>query len=313
MIKVTIIVPVYNVEAYLDKCLNTLVNQTLKEIQVIVVNDGSKDDSYKIIENYAEEFNDKIVYIKKENGGLSDARNAGLPYATGDYIGFVDGDDYVDITMFEKMYTAAKRGNADIVECDYYKVYNKKLKPKIGKIYEIKDMMVKARVCAWNRIVKREIIMNNGILFPKGLQYEDNEYLYKLIPHISKIEFIKEPLYYYVQRDNSICQTFDGRVTDIYQVMDNVFEYYKKNDLYNKYKDQLEYITAKKYLSSSFFRIVRINNKEIRKKILSENWERLLNIFPLWNKNLILKNSSSLLDIFVKSQNRFTYIVYTKL
>ena len=114
-IKVSVIVPVYNVEAYLDKCLNSLVNQTLKEIEIIVVNDGSKDNSEKIIEKYKEKYPEKIKYYKKENGGLSSARNYGLKYAIGEYVAFVDSDDYVDLKMYEKMINLANLENSDIV------------------------------------------------------------------------------------------------------------------------------------------------------------------------------------------------------
>ena len=127
MPKVSVIVPVYNVEKYIDKCLESLVNQTLKDIEIIIVNDGSTDNSIKIVEEYKEKYKNKIIYLEKENGGLSDARNYGIQYAKGEYIAFLDSDDYVDRKMYEKLYNKAIENNSDIVECDFYWKYTNKL------------------------------------------------------------------------------------------------------------------------------------------------------------------------------------------
>ena len=122
MVKVSVIVPVYNVYDYLGKCLDSLVNQTLKDIEIIVVNDGSPDNSEEIIDIYKKKYKCIKAY-KKENGGLSDARNYGIKRAQGEYIAFIDSDDYVDTQMLEKMYQKAKKDNLDIVVCDVYNVY----------------------------------------------------------------------------------------------------------------------------------------------------------------------------------------------
>ena len=118
MKKVSIIVPVYNVENYLEKCLNSLVAQTLQEIEIVVVNDGSTDNSQAIIQDFQSRFPDKIKTFQKQNGGLSDARNFGLKHSSGEFIGFVDSDDYVSETMFEEMYTLAKVHQAQMVICN---------------------------------------------------------------------------------------------------------------------------------------------------------------------------------------------------
>jgi glycosyltransferase involved in cell wall biosynthesis len=248
------------------------------------------------------------------NGGLSDARNTGLQYAQGEYIGCIDGDDYVDITMFEKMYTLAKNGNADMAECDYYHVYGNKLKPKIGKIYQLNNIIITARVSAWNKIYKRELLENSKITYPVGLQYEDVEYFYKLIPYLNKVGFVKEPLYYYVQRQNSICHTYNEQIMDIFCIFDNILKYYKEINLYRKYEKQLEYIYTKQILTDSFNRIIRIQNRKLKNRLLYENWQGLLDRFPNWRKNPVLQNNNSLLNIFLKSQNQFTYnFIYPKL
>ena len=114
-IKVSVIVPVYNVEAYLERCLDSLVKQTLEEMEIIVVNDGTKDNSQAIIDRYAAAYPQKVISLIKENGGLSDARNYGIPYAHGEYIGFVDSDDYLNVTMYQKLYDRADETDSVIV------------------------------------------------------------------------------------------------------------------------------------------------------------------------------------------------------
>ena len=134
MPKVSIIVPIYNVEMYIEKCLETLVNQTLKDIEIILVNDGSKDSSAEIAKKYLEKYPEKIIYLEKENGGLSDSRNYGLPHAKGEYIAFLDSDDYVEENMYEEMYELAKKEDSDMVQCNFYWEYPDKNKKKIGEL-----------------------------------------------------------------------------------------------------------------------------------------------------------------------------------
>ena len=141
MYKVSVIVPIYNVEKYIKKCLNSLVNQTLQEIQIILVNDGSKDKSGEIAKEYAQMYKNKILYLEKENGGLSDARNYGIPYAEGEYIAFIDSDDYIDENAYEEMYDKAKKENSDYVECDFIWEYPNK--NKIDRYKEYTDL------CDW--------------------------------------------------------------------------------------------------------------------------------------------------------------------
>ena len=114
MPKVSVIVPIYNVEKYIEKCINSLLSQTLEDIQIILVNDGSKDNSGNIAKEYEKNNKDRVIYVEKENGGLSDARNYGLKYATGDFIAFLDSDDYIEKNAYEEMYNKAIDGNSII-------------------------------------------------------------------------------------------------------------------------------------------------------------------------------------------------------
>ena len=313
MPKVSVIVPVYNVEKYIEKCLQSLTNQTLQDIEIIIVNDGSKDNSKKIVESFMEKFPQKIIYLEKTNGGLSDARNYAIPYATGEYIAFLDSDDYIEVDMYEKMYEIAKKENSDLVECDFYWEYPKKIKEDVGQVYyDKKEMLEKVRVVAWNKLIRKSILEKTKIIFPKGYRYEDVEFTYKLIPHLNKVSFLKKPCIHYVQRDNSISNSQNERTKEIFDVLDNVIKYYKENDYYEEYKQQLEYVYTRFLLCSSLLRMCKIKDKQIRKELLCDTWKNLNSKFPEWKKNKILKNKGWK-NIYMKTVNRYTFKIYCKI
>ena len=268
MPKISIIVPVYNVEKYIDKCLKSLVNQTLKDIEIIIVNDGSLDRSEEIIEKYVKDNPTKIKYYEKKNGGLSSARNYGLEYATGEYIAFLDSDDYVEINMYEEMYNLAKKENADMVECDFIWEweYGKKIFDTRREYETKEEMMRKPRVVAWNKIYKRENI--NKIRFPEGLIYEDMDFFYKLLPNLNKISYINKYFVHYTQREDSITNKQTEKVEDIFKILDNIFNYYIDQNLYNKYEKELKYMSRRILLGSSLKRILKIKDYHLKRKML---------------------------------------------
>ena len=313
MTKISVIVPMYNVENYIRKCLESLVNQTLDDIEIIVVDDGSRDLGKNIVKEYVETYNN-VKYYKKENGGLSDARNFGMKYATGEYIAFLDGDDYIDKKAYEKMYEKAKKEDSDIVECNFYWVYGRRKKKDIGEQYETKSEIIeKARVVAWNKLYKREMLEEAKIEFPKGLQYEDVEFFYKLVPYIEKVSFVKEPLIYYVQRKGSISNSKNEKTKDIFAVLDNVISFYKKKNFYDKYKEELEYTYTRLLLCSSLKRITKIKKKDVKIDLLNETWVNLNKTFPNWKENQILNTNLNSKKRYMKSVNRFTYRIYAKI
>lgn len=312
MPKVTVIVPIYNVEKYLARCIDSLVNQTLNEIEIVLVNDGTKDSSGKIAMQYAKQYKEKIIYLEKENGGLSDARNYGLAYAKGEYIAFLDSDDYIEKDAYEKMYEKAKLENADYVECDFIWEYpNKKRKDKCYQYNNKKEMLAFARVVAWNKLIKREIIEENNIRFPKGLRYEDIEFTYKLIPHLNKICYVDQCFIHYIQRKNSIANVQNEKTAEIFEILDNVIRYYKEKNLFEEYRNELEYNYARYLLCSSLKRICKIGNKQTRKRLIRQTWSKLNIEFPEWKENKILKDVHIKKNIYMKTINKFTYNIYT--
>lgn len=314
MPKVSIIVPVYNSEKYLNKCLESLVNQTLEDIEIIVVNDGSFDNSAQIIKNYCIKYPRKIISLLKENGGLSDARNFGLSCATGEYVGFVDSDDYVDTNMFLSMYESAINENLDLVECNFSWIYDSNIKLDIGKEYDsIKSFFVNGRVMVCNKIFKTEIIKENHIEFPLGLIYEDIEFFYKYIPYVKRAKLLNESLYFYVQREESISNKQGKQNEDIFKILENIILFYKKQEIYSIYEQGLEYLYIRFLLGSSFLRIIKIKNKKLKSTLLFSTWKELNETFPNWKKNQILKSLYTKKDLYYKTINKFTYKLYSKL
>lgn len=313
MIKVSIIVPFYNVENYIEKCLQSLVNQTLEDIEILLVNDGSKDKTEAIAKQFVEKYPNKIIYLEKENGGLSDARNYAIPHAKGEYIAFLDSDDYVEINMYEEMYNKAKKEDLDYVECDFLWEYPDKTLESKGKQYSNrKEMFIHTRVVAWNKLIKREIVQDNHLEFPKGYRYEDVEFFYKLLPFIHHYGIVQKPFIHYVQRENSISNVQNTRTKEIIDVLGHVMEYYKANNLFEEYKEEIEYIYARYILCSSMLRMVMIENKKERKEIINFAWKSLNTQFPNWKKNPYLKDKG-LKNLYMRSVNDVTLKVYTSL
>lgn len=314
MPKVSIVVPIYNMEDYLERCLKSLSEQTLQEIEILMVNDGSKDNSINIAKKYQEEFPDKFRYFEKENGGLSDARNYGMKYVTGEYTAFLDSDDYVENDTYELLYNKAILSDADYVECDFIWEYTNKIKKDIGLRYNNnKEMLLYARVVAWNKLIKTSLLTQTNIQFPKGLRYEDIEFFYKLIPYIKKFDYVDKALIHYVQRESSIANTQNIKNKEIFNIFENVFKFYKENKFYKEYEKELEYTYARILLCSSLLRIAKIKDNKIRNMLLNENYNNINVKFPNWKKNQILKNDKSKKGKYMKSVNRVTYKIYAKI
>lgn len=217
MVNVSVIVPVYNVEKYLRQCLDSLVNQTLADIEIICINDGSTDGSLSILEEYASK-DERIKVISQENQGQGVARNKGIELSSGEYIGFVDPDDWVEYGMFENLYKAAKVHNADLAEAMYSEYYEYSGMTKIRKSpvklpqdktfdWKInKDYLFKSSILAvWNKIYKRNFIDRHNIKFSNAKLAEDHMFTFKSKILAGKILFIDKPFYNYrVRRDSAV-------------------------------------------------------------------------------------------------------------
>lgn len=214
MSKVSIIVPIYNVEKYIKRCLDSIINQTLKDIEIILIDDGSKDTSGSICDEYASQDN-RISVIHKENGGLSDARNTGVKRATSDYVLFVDSDDYIKENMVERLYELLVDHQVDMSVCGVYNVYSSGEKAQCDVLEEFQcdnitafgHIMVGEKIpgTICNKLIKREIAQE--LLFPVGRLYEDAFYTTQLMQRVKSVVVTTEPMYYYFHRVGSITTT----------------------------------------------------------------------------------------------------------
>lgn len=226
--KVSVVVPIYNAEKFLKEAIDSLINQTLAEIEIILVDDGSPDNCGRIIDEYANKHSN-IIAVHQENGGLSNARNAGMAKATGEYIGFLDPDDFAEPEMFEKMYYSAKENDSDLVFCGYKEVFSpsyiENRKIKISRLTGDTFDLAYANVFdglgayAWNKIYKSSIIKSNGILFPDGVTIvEDTVFLFNFLKYAKSFSVVNEFLYNYIRHPQSICATYKPGRFEYYQL-----------------------------------------------------------------------------------------------
>ena len=212
------------------------------------------------------------------------------------------------------MYNKAIEENADYVECDFIWEFPNKI--RVDKQYTYKnkkEMLSFVRVVAWNKLIKRQLIIDNNLEFPKGLRYEDVEFTYKLIPFVNRFAYVDKPFIHYVQREDSIANVQNERTAEIFTVLDNVIEFYKKNNIYEEYRNELEYNYARYLLCSSLKRMCKIKDKSIREKLLTESWERLNLNFPNWKENIILKTVNIGKNKYMRTVNKSTYKIYSKI
>lgn len=306
-VKVSIIVPIYNVENYLEKCLDSLTSQSLNDIEILAVNDGSTDGSLKILENYASK-DSRIVVLNKENGGLSDARNYAFPYIHGEYVGFIDSDDYVDPKMYEVMYKSAIETSSDIVECNLHHTFDDYEDTEIGRhIHDKKELIMNGRSVVWNKIYKTSWLLETGVRFPKGLIYEDVNFYCKIVPFLNKIEYVEEPFVHYVQRGTSINNFQTLKTMQIFDILDDIYKFYEEKGFMDEYWEALEFLYTRILLCSSLSRMSRIKDPSDRKKAISSNWNKLVSTFPNWRKGRYLKKYKGKNAGFMKAMNPLTY------
>lgn len=250
---VSVIVPIYNVEKYLDKCVQSIRTQTYKDLEIILVDDGSPDSCGEMCDTY-EKQDARIKVIHKKNGGLSDARNAGALIATGKYLLFVDSDDYIEQDLIQKTVESAEEYQSDMVLFDY-----KRLEPdgtieicsisglpenQSFSLEDYSNAMIES-VSAWNKLFLRKFFMKSNVRFPVGYHYEDLGSSPKYLLAAKKISYIRQPFYNYLIREGSIISSTkeEKNYHDRCEMMETVKVYFQQNNAYDKYVKELEYLT----------------------------------------------------------------------
>ncbi|MGL5963481.1 MAG: glycosyltransferase family 2 protein [Fusobacteriaceae bacterium] len=313
-LKLSVIIPAYNVENYIERCIESVCNQTEKNLEIIVVNDGSTDKTKKKLEKFQKK-DKRIIVINKVNGGLSSARNAGINIAKGEYICHLDGDDWIEKTAYEKMLNLAIEKNLDIVISDYYDDYDNK---KIVKNYDIKleskiysgeDYLKeyfagKGVSAIWNKIYKTDLYIKYRIKHPEKISIgEDLETLSKLLLNAKRISKINESFVHYIQNPNSMTRNKIAlKFKDLINVFENIENYFKEQQKYQEYKVQiLQYKII--HFSNFIFYPSYWKNKEY-----IENVNYIINFFSKKD----VKENLIILDGFRKNFYRLEYYFKSK-
>lgn len=303
MPEVSIIIPFNNVENYIEQCLSTVISQTLKDIEIILINDASTDKSRSIVLDFMQK-DKRIKLIElKERKGQGFARNRGIELAKGEYIGFVDSDDFIEPDMFEKMYNTAKNSGCDIIMClvkeyddlndkyitsDYYSLAPLcGLKNNIFSAKDTKDNILDINVALWNKIYKRSYLKKTGEKFPEGFIYEDLPFFFGTYLPAEKIQIIWEFFYNYrINRKNSTMQQFNNKILDRLPMVSLTYEKLKNtpylkdlqykikgwiiNDLFHRYT-----LLKENYHKEFFFQMKKIFESLEIKDIDNPYWKRV--------------------------------------
>lgn len=307
--KISIIMPVYNVEKYVGMCLESIVHQTLKEIEVIIVNDGSTDGSLQILEQYKKNYPEMVHVFTTENHGVSHARNFGIQKAQGEYILFADSDDFLELNMCELLYEKAHRDNNDIVICRYYDAYvneeTQEIRKKAGKAYEIaigrnfnihdtKFELTHISPFPWDKLYRRSLFVQYK--FPEKLRFEDLAIMYCVMTGAQSIGVLEDRLYNYRRsNEGSFLSNFSEGTLDVVTALELFVEGMKKQNTYDEFIEEIEYICSRHLLIryNSIFDTATKGKLKIKKEMINRSMSFLESNFPNWRQNRYLKYTAS--------------------
>ena len=307
--KVSVIVPVYNTEKYLKNCVDSLLKQNFEDYEIIVINDLSPGNAEEIIKSYNDK---KIVYIKnKTNKGIGYNRNLGIKKAKGEYVCFIDSDDYVKEDFISKMYNYSKENNLDLCVCDYVNVDEKGNTLEefnlsnfgITNYEENNKILCEINLAPWNKLYKKDMLVKNKIEFSETLKYEDLSFVALSIKNSKKIGKINEQLNYYTIHKNSETTTRDKRVFDIFKQLDIVRNEYKSG----KYLDELTVSVLLNYTIQQRYQI----DKDTQSKFIDDAFKYLNDNNIDYKHSEYIKNRSFVKRLIEK--NKFITKIYCKI
>lgn len=300
-VKYSFVVPIYNVERYLEKCIDSILKQTLNSYEIIIIDDGSPDSSGEIADRYQKVYPQKILTVHQENRGLGGARNTGIGYAHGKYIVFVDSDDFVVPNMLEIAEKYFSKYNDDILCFDWQACAEKdNLTPELTdfldmhKVVSLKNYIY-MQPSACRKIYKACLFNNIELRFPEQLYYEDLALSASFVVNKPQIGVIKEKLYYYVQHRGSIMQSKDkNKMLEIISAFDYLTDFFKRNSIFEEYRRELEWLAIQHVLLYSTIRIFLIDyDEELARKLR----EYVQINFPEYRSNVYIDGSEVEVDI----------------
>lgn len=305
MAKVSLIVPIYNSQNYLEKCIKSLISQTLKDIQIILINDGSTDNSEKIIKSFDDE---RIVYISKNNEGIGKTRNLGIDKATGEFLAFVDSDDYLNEHFCEYMYQKAVNDDCDLVVCDFFEERNTlvgiKFKDfKDTNLRETPELINYINLGPCNKLYKKSLFDDKSNRFEENLKYEDAPFVVKMLVSANRIGKVNDYLTYYVIHSNSETTIRDKRMYDILEITDIIVNDLKKVNYPNDPLVSLAVMILTDYTIQQRY----ISDVKYRHDFINKAFKYLNNLDRKWRRCSYLKRFPSL-KRYVKTSKLLTKI-----
>lgn len=308
MIKVSCIVPCYNLGHTSKRCIESLLGQTLENIEIILVNDCSTDDTLKVLKEYEENYTNILVIDSKINLRQGGARNLGLEKSEGEFVCFIDGDDWIESTMLEELYNEAKLSGADIVDSDYFQDDENS---NVEKRVSIPDNIVKEQKIEkfivnpgriWTKIIKRTLLIENQIRFIEGVKFEDNPYLPILYPYINKLSKVNKNFYHYQYNSNST-----SRVIDDYSVFDRLktakflMEESIRRNLYLQYKDEFDFQFLQLFYVNTYITcLLKFSAPPLDK--IKEIYREIHVIYPEYRKNPYVSKMPTYFKVIVHSR-----------
>lgn len=302
MVDISIIVPSYNSEKSIDKCLHSLINQTKKELEFIIINDGSTDSTEEIIKKYDDK---RIKYFKNKNSGIGKTRNFGIEKANGKYLMFLDSDDYLENNACLLLYNEIEKSNSDIVVSNFYKVYDERKEEFKIKNFEKTDLKEKPELinivntAPWNKIYKTSLVKGNNISFPENIKYEDAPFVLECLDKAKKISQINEFIYDYVIHNNSETTVRDEKVFDIFRILDIIRIYFKDKDYM---EEELDYYIVSMLMN---YNIQQRNQKDkkIAMKFINTSFDYLNKYVPDYKKSRYFKRRSKVKGFIEKHKS----------
>ena len=326
MPKVSVIIPVYNAEKYIDKCVSSIANQTMEDIEIIAVNDGSRDNTINMLDRISEQYKDKIKVFNKENGGAGSARNLGLDKASGEFIKFVDADDYLDVNVLEKMYSIAKEYNVSLVRGNYQTIlgpvkmqdkcsWSDITESKIVDVRKDKDYIVKETPGIGNKLIKRDLI--GDLRFPEKTKWEDLAIMPVVIASSEKVFHMNENVYNYRINMNTTIKDFINKipnVLDIIRCAENIEKEMNNKGISEEYKDQIKSL----FILHTLFRVENamlwVNFPKDKKDVVISSLLGIIEAkYPDWQNNKIVeeyREKNGLFNFDMKRLDKFTNIDY---
>ena len=297
--KLSVIIPFYNTDKYLSKCLDSILKDAPKEMEIIVINDGSTDESERIIKDYKKKYKDIIVYLKQDNSGQGTARNNGIKSAKGDYICFIDSDDFINPGSLKKALDIAYKKDLDILYWNIDWIYNNgniKHQNIFNPVYKNDDKIgyLLSDPSPCNKLIKTKILKDNNLCFPTDCIYEDFALIPSLMMYAKNIEYTDTIIYNYYQRRNSTMNqtSYNKKIMDILKAYKHLYD-----RVYPEYVDELEYIAIMQIIYFKTFELLKYNKKDE----IDECRKYVNELFPNWVNNKYFLKRNKMIIYYCKS------------